>query len=110
MHAEHLRLYTAPRARNRVARIRRLPLGTHDSRNQAVFAWPGGAIWPREESNLRTQLRRLPLCPLSYGALAEALRAEARVTDGTRTHNHRDHNPGLYQLSYRHRGRNSLAA
>src|SRR4051794_14099355 len=23
---------------------------------------------PREESNLRTQLRRLPLCPLSYGA------------------------------------------
>ena len=24
--------------------------------------------WPREESNLRTQLRRLPLCPLSYGA------------------------------------------
>src|SRR5438309_9981255 len=26
-----------------------------------------------------------------------------RVTDGTRTHNHRDHNPGLYQLSYGHR-------
>ena len=25
-------------------------------------------VWPREESNLRTQLRRLPLCPLSYGA------------------------------------------
>src|SRR6266542_3970545 len=31
------------------------------------------------------------------------------VTDGTRTHNHRDHNPGLYQLSYGHRGRDSLA-
>ncbi len=28
--------------------------------------------WPREESNLRTQLRRLPLCPLSYGASAGA--------------------------------------
>src|SRR5256884_578515 len=27
-----------------------------------------------------------------------------RVADGTRTHDHRDHNPGLYQLSYRHRG------
>ena len=27
-----------------------------------------GASWPREESNLRTQLRRLPLYPLSYGA------------------------------------------
>ena len=26
--------------------------------------------WPREESNLRTQLRRLPLYPLSYGAQA----------------------------------------
>ena len=24
--------------------------------------------WPRVESNHRTQLRRLPLCPLSYGA------------------------------------------
>src|SRR2546429_4915057 len=28
-----------------------------------------------------------------------------RVADGTRTHDHRDHNPGLYQLSYRHRER-----
>ena len=26
-----------------------------------------------------------------------------RVADGTRTRDHRDHNPGLYQLSYRHR-------
>jgi FAD dependent oxidoreductase len=26
-----------------------------------------------------------------------------RVADGTRTHDSRDHNPGLYQLSYRHR-------
>jgi hypothetical protein len=25
------------------------------------------------------------------------------VADGSRTHDHRDHNPGLYQLSYRHR-------
>ena len=25
-----------------------------------------------------------------------------RVADGTRTRDHRDHNPGLYQLSYRH--------
>ena len=24
--------------------------------------------WPREESNLRTQIRSLPLYPLSYGA------------------------------------------
>jgi hypothetical protein len=26
-----------------------------------------------------------------------------KVADGTRTRDHRDHNPGLYQLSYRHR-------
>ena len=25
------------------------------------------------------------------------------MADGTRTRDHRDHNPGLYQLSYRHR-------
>ena len=30
---------------------------------------------------------------------------EARVAEGTRTPDHRDHNPGLYQLSYRHRAR-----
>jgi hypothetical protein len=29
--------------------------------------------------------------------------ASAWVADGTRTRDHRDHNPGLYQLSYRHR-------
>ena len=32
-------------------------------------------------------------------------RAGARVADGTRTRGHRDHNPELYQLSYRHRAR-----
>src|SRR5438477_11872869 len=34
---------------------------------------------------------------------------EERVAEGTRTPDHRDHNPGLYQLSYRHRGRNRIA-
>src|SRR5581483_3942878 len=28
----------------------------------------GSHVWPREESNLRTQIRSLPLSPLSYGA------------------------------------------
>ena len=27
---------------------------------------------------------------------------QAQVADGIRTRDHRDHNPGLYQLSYRH--------
>ena len=39
-------------------------------------------------------------------ALSAELRGPARrVADGTRTHDHLDHNQGLYQLSYRHRGR-----
>ena len=59
---------------------------------QALFQWP----WV--ESNHRTQLRRLPLCPLSYRAPTKR-----GVAEGIRTHDHRDHNPGLYQLSYRHR-------
>jgi hypothetical protein len=36
---------------------------------------------------------------------AEGATFLGEVADGTRTHDHRDHNPGLYQLSYRHRGR-----
>jgi hypothetical protein len=31
------------------------------------------------------------------------------VADGTRTRDFRDHNPGLYQLSYGHRARVSVA-
>jgi hypothetical protein len=38
------------------------------------------------------------------------MRLTARVADGTRTRDHRDHNPGLYQLSYRHHGAHILAA
>src|SRR5215208_3362627 len=32
-----------------------------------------------------------------------------RVANVTRTRDHRDHNPGLYQLSYRHRGGDRIA-
>ncbi len=28
--------------------------------------------------------------------------SQSGVNDGARTHDHRDHNPGLYQLSYAH--------
>jgi hypothetical protein len=31
------------------------------------------------------------------------------VANGTRTRDHRDHNPGLYQLSYRHLGWHRIA-
>ena len=32
------------------------------------------------------------------------------MADGIRTRDHRDHNPGLYQLSYRHHARDRIAA
>ena len=36
--------------------------------------------------------------------LVPSLRSvDPRVAEGIRTPDHRDHNPGLYQLSYRHR-------
>ena len=38
----------------------------------------GFKAWPREESNLRTQIRSLPLCPLSYGAGCEPSVARGR--------------------------------
>ena len=49
-----------------------------------------------------------PLAASKAAALSAELRGRrARVADGTRTRDHRDHNPGLYQLSYRHRARTS---
>ena len=36
------------------------------------------------------------------GKRREQADAENGVDDGTRTHDSRDHNPGLYQLSYAH--------
>ena len=73
------------------------------------------AEWPREESNLRARIRSPSLYPLSYGAVRSSvaastanLRAE-RVADGTRTHDHLDHNQGLYQLSYSHRAQLRIA-
>ena len=47
--------------------------------------------------------------PPHAASKAAALSAELQgpykrgVAEGTRTPDHRDHNPGLYQLSYRHR-------
>src|SRR6185437_7331821 len=58
---------------------------------------PGGVEPPRTDSK--------------SVALSAELRGPAqRVADGTRTHDHLDHNQGLYQLSYRHRGTLRIAA
>ena len=55
---------------------------------------------PGRNSPIRTSLRR--------SESAMSCRA-VRVADGTRTRDSRDHNPGLYQLSYGHRARDTLA-
>src|SRR4051794_30842833 len=79
---------------------------------------PGGVEPPRAASKaaaLSTELRGLaPSMPgrereHSGAAKRSGAKGETRVAEGTRTPDHRDHNPGLYQLSYRHRGANSLA-
>ena len=55
--------------------------------------------------------------PVPYGHRGKASQprspvrsTEMRVADGIRTRDHRDHNPGLYQLSYRHHARDRIAA
>ncbi len=45
-------------------------------------AWLRRSLWPREESNLRTQIRSLPLYPLSYGA--GSVRVAGGPLDGVR--------------------------
>src|SRR5262249_20569819 len=49
-----------------------------------------------------TSLDMRTILPQTHGAGDRAPTGEAQVADGTRTRDHRDHNPGLYQLSYRH--------
>ena len=44
---------------------------------------------------------RVP-CSTSWANGPADVSVKNGVTDGTRTHDHRDHNPGLYQLSYSH--------
>ena len=46
---------------------------------------------------------RIPALPEPQRGAPRSLIAWLRVADGTRTRGHRDHNPELYQLSYRHR-------
>ena len=66
----------------------------------------------------RTSARRFEVCRSSAElrgrvTVSVATRStgllQAKVADGTRTRDHRDHNPGLYQLSYRHRGADIVA-
>ena len=72
---------------------------------------PGGVEPPHAASKaaaLSTELRgrrRVSVAaPLTGPARLDGAGDEKRVADGTRTRDHRDHNPGLYQLSYRHHG------
>src|SRR2546423_12531171 len=59
--------------------------GTPDPRNQAVSLDYAGVGWPRVESNHRAQLRRLPLYPLSYGAVPSKRSPGLRPLQARRT-------------------------
>src|SRR4029077_6366411 len=47
-----------------------------------------------------------PSAEVSEAGQSPTSRQLSEVADGTRTHDHLDHNQGLYQLSYSHRARN----
>src|SRR6266542_4146750 len=70
-----------------------LPL-SYGANLQGEFARPSSRSW-REASARR-------LTPPAAGSRRPGTRG---VAEGTRTPDHRDHNPGLYRLSYRHRER-----
>ena len=56
-------------------------------------------------SRIASILRRLPHLNRETDRdhwIIDPGRLEIGVDDGTRTHDDRDHNPGLYQLSYAH--------
>ncbi len=54
----------------------------------------------------RLELSHLAILePKSSASTNSATSAKDGVTDGTRTHDNRNHNPGLYQLSYNHRNK-----
>ncbi len=58
----------------------------------------------RPASALKCPLARLPSRPAQQKARrAGLLKVVYGVADGTRTRDDRNHNPGLYQLSYSHR-------
>ncbi len=54
---------------------------------------------PLHQRRKNLNLVRLPISPLPQSGNYFAL---IGVADGARTHDNRNHNPGLYQLSYSH--------
>jgi hypothetical protein len=66
-------------------------------------AAPAGGALDLRPYGTRGRARPSTSNSLGADAAAAANSLVTRVADGTRTHDHRDHNPGLYQLSYRHR-------
>src|SRR5438093_228507 len=68
---EESRVVAAALAPPRSAHARACRTGPKGSRDRR--------LWPREESNLRAQLRRLPLYPLSYGAREQRSQDYARM-------------------------------
>ena len=61
-----------------------------------------------EEDRAASGVRRVPGGQSRLAARSPPTEQARGVTGGIRTHDHRDHNPGLYQLSYGHRASDSV--
>src|SRR6266540_6212167 len=70
-----------------------LPL-SYGANLQGEFARPSSRSWREASARRLTPPAAEPRLPGARG-----------VAEGTRTPDHRDHNPGLYRLRYRHRER-----
>jgi hypothetical protein len=69
----------APQRRGQHGTALSAPVARPAPHGYAESAWLLPLEWPREESNLRTQIRSLPLYPLSYGAQAQYARGLVRI-------------------------------
>ena len=83
---------------------RRAPCSAHEHPMSAGRATARGTAANLPLTATETRLSRVPGAKASFAGREPTASRDARgVADGIRTHDHRDHNPGLYQLSYRHR-------
>ncbi len=74
--------------------------------------WLDGEQNDLEMQRLEQAIVRIPPQNIPSGEVSATIASENReiggVADGTRTHDNRNHNPGLYQLSYSHHCRTTL--
>ena len=114
---EALRLKHAPVAQRKSGGLLsrgsgvRIPPGAFSTHwNAAERASPERTVFPHGlgEDRALSGVRRASGGQSRLAARSPPTEQARGVTGGIRTHDHRDHNPGLYQLSYGHRASDSV--